>query len=63
MRHVMRIGSKLGAHKNSPKVPYAILSKNGSLVIKEPIGYLKLPLREKSALVTLTEKTLMKLKH
>ena len=48
-------------HKNSPKVPYAILSKNGSLVIKKPIGYLKLPLREKSALVTLTEKTLMKL--
>ncbi len=48
-------------HINSPKVPYAILSKNGSLVFKEPIGYLKLPMREQSALVALIEKTLMKL--
>lgn len=59
LRLLLRYSST--GHKNSPKVPYAILSRNGSLVIKEPIGYLKLPLREKSALVTLTEKTLMKL--
>ena len=53
LRLLLRYSST--GHKNSPKVPYAILSRNGSLLIKEPTGYLKLPLREKSALVTLTE--------
>lgn len=43
-----------------PKVPFATLDEFGKLKLNKPISYLKLPLREYSAIVTLLEKVYMK---
>ena len=48
--------SKRG-HVNTP---YGLIGKNNNLIIKPPIGYINLPLREVSALITLFEKAYMK---
>ena len=42
------------------KTPYALIEKNNKLIIHPPIGYINLPLRESSALITLFEKAYMK---
>jgi len=42
--------------------PYAILGKDNKLLMRPPTSYINLPLREKSSLITLFEKTYMKLK-
>ena len=43
-----------------PKIPYASLNNENKLLINPPIGYLQLPLREYSSIVTLIEKFYMK---
>lgn len=43
-----------------PKVPYATIDKNKNLKIHPPIGYITLPFREISSLVTTIEKIYMK---
>ena len=43
-----------------PKVPFATLDEFGKLKLNKPISYLKLPLREYSAIITLLEKVYMK---
>ena len=43
-----------------PKVPFATLDELGKLKLNKPISYLKLPLREYSAIITLLEKVYMK---
>jgi len=40
--------------------PYGLIGKNNKLIIYPPIGYINLPLREVSALITLFEKAYMK---
>ena len=40
--------------------PYGLIGKNNKLIIKPPIGYINLPLREVSALITIFEKAYMK---
>ena len=40
--------------------PYGLIGKNNQLIIKPPIGYINLPLREVSALITIFEKAYMK---
>ena len=47
-------------NKLKPKIPYAILDLENKITIKDPISYIKLPLREFSALVTVIEKIYMK---
>ena len=44
------------------KTPYGDIEKNNKLIIHSPIGYINLPLREMSSLVTLFEKVYMKFK-
>ena len=44
------------------KTPYGYISKENELFIHPPVGYLNLPLREVSSLITLIEKIYMKLK-
>lgn len=53
---------KYSGGKNNliPKVPYAILDSENNIIIKDPISYTQLPLREISALVTTIEKIYMK---
>ena len=41
--------------------PYGSIGKNNKLTIHKPIGYLNLPLREMSSIITLIEKVYMKL--
>ena len=43
-----------------PSIPYGILNKNNNLKIMPKTSYLTLPLREKSALITVLEKIYMK---
>ena len=43
-----------------PKIPYATLDEKNNLKINSPIGYLHLPLRENSSIITLIEKVYMK---
>lgn len=40
--------------------PYGLIGKNNKLIINSPIGYINLPLKESSALITLFEKAYMK---
>lgn len=47
-------------NKLKPKIPYANLDLENKIIIKDPISYIKLPLREFSALVTVIEKIYMK---
>ncbi len=51
------------SNKNStldPKVPYGEIHNQEELIIRPPIGYIKLPLREKLALIAVIEKIYMK---
>ncbi len=41
--------------------PYGVIGKNDELIIHKPIGYLDLPFREISSIITLIEKVYMKL--
>ena len=43
-----------------PSIPYGIIDKNDNLKIMPKISYLTLPLRDKSALITIIEKVYMK---
>ena len=43
-------------------LPYAELDKNGNLIRNQPMDYLRLPLREYSALITRLEKKIMRIK-
>ena len=47
-------------HISPPKLPYGFL-KDNELFIHSPVGYLQLPFREKSSLVTLIEEEYMKI--
>ncbi len=47
-------------YSENPKIPYATIDENDNLKIYPPISYLHLPLREKSAIITLIEKVYMK---
>lgn len=47
-------------NKVKPKIPYAILNSENKIIIKDPISYIQLPLREFSALVNVIEKIYMK---
>ena len=43
--------------------PYGVIGKNDELIIHKPIGYLDLPFREISSIITLIEKVYMKLNN
>ena len=51
---------ELFSWKGHVKTPYGTIGKNNKLIIHPPIGYINLPLREVSSLVTLFEKVYMK---
>ena len=48
------------SRRGAVKTPYGYIGKNNKLIIHPPIGYINLPLREVSSLVTLFEKAYMK---
>ena len=48
------------SRRGAVKTPYGYIGKNNKLIIQPPIGYINLPLREVSSLVTLFEKAYMK---
>jgi hypothetical protein len=51
--------SKRG-YKEIPKIPYATLNKKDELIYHKPVSYIRLPLRDKLAFITLLEKFYMK---
>jgi hypothetical protein len=48
-------------YSSPPKVPYALIDKNNKIIFHKPTGYLRLPFRENSSLITLIEKSFMKI--
>ena len=48
------------SRRGTVKTPYGSIEKNNKLIMHPPIGYINLPLREVSSLVTLLEKAYMK---
>jgi hypothetical protein len=55
----LRTLSKYSKHR-SVKTPYGSIGENNELTIHPPIGYINLPLRKISSLITLIEKAYMK---
>jgi hypothetical protein len=47
-------------YSSTPKVPYALIDKNDKIIFHKPTGYLRLPFRENSSLITLIEKSYMR---
>jgi hypothetical protein len=48
------------SRRGTVRTPYGLIGKNNKLIIYPPTGYINLPLRESSALITLFEKAYMK---